>query len=153
MGVGGGWGLACRVEGAWRVGGVLHVVLRQRGRSAGSWRAVLGRRAGWQGVACRVGAAWWWVGSGGLACRVGAARWVGGGGMEVARLHKKPAMSSRRSCTPCWGGEVGWRWRGVGAGWRWLACANGLQRPSRVLRAVLGRRGGLAVAAYWGRDE
>ncbi|KAH8980445.1 hypothetical protein EDB86DRAFT_2835336 [Lactarius hatsudake] len=76
------------------VSGVLRVVLRRRGGSAGSWRAVLGRRAGWQGVACRVGAAWWWVGSGGLACRVGAVRWVGGGGMEVARLHEKPAMSS-----------------------------------------------------------
>ncbi|KAH8995849.1 hypothetical protein EDB86DRAFT_2829365 [Lactarius hatsudake] len=62
-------GLARRVEAAWRVGGVL---------------------------ACRVGSAcpWWWVGSGGLACRLGAAWWVGGGRMEVARLHKKPAMSS-----------------------------------------------------------
>ncbi|KAH8977949.1 hypothetical protein EDB86DRAFT_2837182 [Lactarius hatsudake] len=80
--------------GAWQVGGVLRIVLRRRGGSAGSWRAVLGRRAGWRGVACCVGAAWWWVGSGGLVCRVGAVRWVGGGGMEVARLHEKPAMSS-----------------------------------------------------------
>ncbi|KAH8976467.1 hypothetical protein EDB86DRAFT_2840634 [Lactarius hatsudake] len=58
-----------------------------------------------------------WVGvPGGLACRVGAAQWVGGGGMEVARLHEKPAMSS-------------------------------------VLRAVLGRRSGLAVAGCRGRME
>ncbi|KAH8989771.1 hypothetical protein EDB86DRAFT_2831452 [Lactarius hatsudake] len=88
---GGRWwlgGLACCVEGAWQVGRVLRVVLRWHGGSAGSWGAVLGRRAGWWGVACHVGVAWWWVGSGGLACRVGAARWVGGGGMEVACLHE-----------------------------------------------------------------
>ncbi|KAH8996930.1 hypothetical protein EDB86DRAFT_2828969 [Lactarius hatsudake] len=166
--------------GAWRVGGVLRVVLRWRGGLAGSWRAVLGRRAGWWGIACRVGAAWWWVGSGGLACRVGAARWVGGGGMEVARLHEKPAMSSvlravlgRRSGLAV----VGCRGRMEVARVReWpatsvqgFACRVGAARrvgsggvlgqgrmkaahvhewpaTSRVLRAVLGRRGGLAVA-------
>ncbi|KAH8980444.1 hypothetical protein EDB86DRAFT_2835335 [Lactarius hatsudake] len=169
--------------GAWRVSGVLRVVLRRRGGSAGSWRAVLGRRAGWRGVACRVGAAWWWVGSGGLACRVGVARWVGGGGMEVARLHEKPAMSSvlramlgRRSglvVAGCWGRMEVVRvreWPATSV--QGFACRVGAARQvgsggvlgqgrmkaahvhewpamSKVLRAVLGRRGGLAVAACW----
>ncbi|KAH9051326.1 hypothetical protein EDB83DRAFT_2316818 [Lactarius deliciosus] len=35
----------------------------------------------------------------------------------------------RRSCVPCWDGEVGWQWWGVEAGRRWLACTNGLQCP------------------------
>ncbi|KAH9083943.1 hypothetical protein EDB83DRAFT_2309819 [Lactarius deliciosus] len=115
----------------------LHAVLRC-GRSAGScatwrdvvgyWRVlgwgggesaggrVLGAVLGWHGgrwrlgLVCRVEAAWR-VG-GVLACHVGLARWVGGGR----------------------------------AGWRGFAF-------SRVLRAVLGRQGGLAVVGCRGRME
>ncbi|KAH8995880.1 hypothetical protein EDB86DRAFT_2829395 [Lactarius hatsudake] len=110
VGVGGGWGLACRVagrQGLMRRGGVL--VESAGGRVL---RAVLGWRGGqWQlGLMCHIEAVWQ-VG-GVLACHVGSARWVGGGG----------------------------------AGWRWFAF-------SRVLRAVLGQRGGLAMAGCWGRME
>ncbi|KAH9001971.1 hypothetical protein EDB86DRAFT_2827432 [Lactarius hatsudake] len=103
VGVGGGWGLACcmglgmcwvGVAGGVGAGGgwALRAALRQRGGSAGSWRAMLG-------LARRVGAVRW-VGDGGVsgqdgggsharmacnvqgfACRVGAAWQVGGGGV------------------------------------------------------------------------
>ncbi|KAH8994141.1 hypothetical protein EDB86DRAFT_2829956 [Lactarius hatsudake] len=71
-----------------------------------------GWRGGWWqlGLACHVEVAWQ-VG-GVLACHVGLARWVGGGR----------------------------------AGWRWFAF-------SRVLRAVLGRQGGLVMAGCWSRME
>ncbi|KAH8981429.1 hypothetical protein EDB83DRAFT_2326740 [Lactarius deliciosus] len=61
-------GLACRVEAVWRVGGVLHVMLRRRGGSAGSWRAVMGQGGG-------LAVAVWW------------------GRMEVAHVHEWPAIS------------------------------------------------------------
>ncbi|KAH9177884.1 hypothetical protein EDB89DRAFT_1901983 [Lactarius sanguifluus] len=66
VGVGGGWGLACRVEGAWQVGRVLCDV---------------------PVLVCRVGVAWWWVGGGVLVCCVGAAWWVGGGGNGLQCPH------------------------------------------------------------------
>ncbi|KAH9161060.1 hypothetical protein EDB89DRAFT_1914122 [Lactarius sanguifluus] len=96
-GVGGGWGLACHVEGAWRVGGVLACVgsgwrwawcaaLRWRGGSVGSWRAVLGRRgglavAGWRGR-MEVARVHEWAAISRVLHHVGAARWVGGGGVS-----------------------------------------------------------------------
>ncbi|KAH9026926.1 hypothetical protein EDB83DRAFT_2319697 [Lactarius deliciosus] len=142
VGVGGGWGLACRVEAAWqglvrhvevawRVGGVLrnmagswHVL----GWGGGSWHVmgqgsgeltgggVLRTVSGWHGGQWRLGLACCievaWRVSGVLACHVGSARWVGGGG-------------------------AGW--------WGFMF--------SRVLHAVLGQQGGLAVAGCWGRME
>ncbi|KAH8987343.1 hypothetical protein EDB86DRAFT_2832312 [Lactarius hatsudake] len=107
-------------------------------RGGGALPAVLGRRGG--GLAVEV-------------LRVVLGR---RGGLAVVGwkwLACTKSLQCPVSCAPCWGGEVGWRWWGVGAGWRWLVCTNGLQHPSRVLRAVLGQHGGLAVAAYWGRDE
>ncbi|KAH9082225.1 hypothetical protein EDB83DRAFT_2310423 [Lactarius deliciosus] len=65
-------GLACCVEAVWRVGGVLHVVLRWRGGSAGSCGSVAGQDGG--GTCARVA-----CNLQGLACCVGMARWVGGG--------------------------------------------------------------------------
>ncbi|KAH9162488.1 hypothetical protein EDB89DRAFT_1913217 [Lactarius sanguifluus] len=108
-------------------------------------RAVLGWRGGWWrlGLVCRVEAAWWglarrvevtWRGLGmcwvrvvlGLACHVEVAWWVGG----VLVCHVGSA-----------------RWVGSGgAGWRGFTF-------SRVLRAVLGWQGGLAVAECRGRME
>ncbi|KAH9083944.1 hypothetical protein EDB83DRAFT_2309820 [Lactarius deliciosus] len=125
VGVGCGWGLACcveavwwglarRVEAAWWGLGVCWVGLAGGGELAGGGvlRAVSGWRGGrWRlGLVCRVEAAWR-VG-GVLACHVGLARWVGGGR----------------------------------AGWRGFAF-------SRVLHAVLGWQGGLAVAGCRGRME
>ncbi|KAH9168879.1 hypothetical protein EDB89DRAFT_1909081 [Lactarius sanguifluus] len=191
---GGRWrlGLACCVEAAWRVGGVL---------------------------ACRVGSVRW-VGGGGVAgqdgggsrarmgcnlqgereakrrktkekliliirpkvlCCVGAARWVGGGGVAG---QDGGGSRARMGCNLqglvlCWGGEVGWRWRGGGAGWggshEWAAISRVLRRVGvarwvgsggvseqdgggsraqmAVLRAVLGRRvgGGSMLQAMSGR--
>ncbi|KAH9004869.1 hypothetical protein EDB86DRAFT_2825269 [Lactarius hatsudake] len=100
VGVGGGWGLACCVEGVWlvsSVGGVevssgraLHAVLGWH--SGGLAVEVLCAVLGWHGGLAVVGC-WGRDGSGlcaqmacnvqakGLPCHVGAVRWVGGGGV------------------------------------------------------------------------
>ncbi|KAH9009975.1 hypothetical protein EDB83DRAFT_2322586 [Lactarius deliciosus] len=148
----GGWwrlGLACRIVVVWRglarcvevmwqglgmcwvrvadgvgAGGswALCAALRWRGGSAGSWRAMLGRR--------------------GLACRVGVARWVGSGrvsGQDGGGSRAQMACNIQGFAC-CVGGQVGggsvlrtmsgWR---VGAGTNGSgSCAqgdsNGLQR-------------------------
>ncbi|KAH9159743.1 hypothetical protein EDB89DRAFT_1915664 [Lactarius sanguifluus] len=137
---GGRWrlGLACRVEAAWRVGGVL---------------------------ACRVGSARW-VGGGGVAgqdgggsrarmgcnlqglapCwggevlrRVGAVRWVGGGGvLEQDGGGSRARMAVLRAML----GAAGWWWwrvaSHVGAAcwgrdeWKRLACTRGRQWPATL---------------------
>ncbi|KAH9073477.1 hypothetical protein EDB83DRAFT_2312815 [Lactarius deliciosus] len=146
-------GLVRRVEAVWWVGGVLRDV-------AGSWR-VLGRGGG---LACHVEVAWR-----GLARRV-EVTWQG---LGVCWVRVTVSRRVAGSCAPCRdgvGASGGWalramlRWRGRvggvlvchvgsvrwvgggGAGWRGFAF-------SRVLRAVLGRQGGLAVAGCWGRME
>ncbi|KAH9026927.1 hypothetical protein EDB83DRAFT_2319698 [Lactarius deliciosus] len=107
-------GLAHHVEAAWRVGGVLHDlagVLACIGLGWGSQR-VAGSCA-----LCRDG-----MGAGGSWALHAVLRRCGG---SAGSWHAMLGWS----CTLCWGGEVGWRWQGVGAGWRWLACLIGLQRP------------------------
>ncbi|KAH9051611.1 hypothetical protein EDB83DRAFT_2316743 [Lactarius deliciosus] len=137
MGVGCGWGLACHVEAAWQ--GLAHRVeaawwvsgvLRDM---AGSWR-VLGRGGGESGRSESAGGrvlrtmlgwrgGWWQLG---LACHVEVAWWVSG----VLACHVGLAR---------WVG-------GGGAGWKGFVF-------SRVLCAMLGWQGGLAVAECQGRME
>ncbi|KAH9073476.1 hypothetical protein EDB83DRAFT_2312814 [Lactarius deliciosus] len=118
-------------------GGVLRIVLRRHGGSAGScvtwwglgvcWVRVAGRGESAGGGVLRAVSGWrggWW--QLGLACRVEVAWWVG----RVLACH----VGSAR-----WVG-------GGGAGWRGFAF-------SRVLRAMLGWQGGLAVAECRGRME
>ncbi|KAH9158892.1 hypothetical protein EDB89DRAFT_1917233 [Lactarius sanguifluus] len=166
VGVGGSWGLACHIEAAWqglarhvevawRVGGVLCDV-------AGSWH-VLGQGGGlvchvevaWQGLAHRVEVTWRGLG----VCWVGVvvSRRVAGG--RVLRAMSGWREGRWRLGLACHI-EAAWRVGGVlachvglvrwvgggGAGWRGFAF-------SRVLCAVLGWRGGLAVAGCWGRME
>ncbi|KAH8981431.1 hypothetical protein EDB83DRAFT_2326741 [Lactarius deliciosus] len=142
-------GLACCVEVAWWVSGVLRVVLRQRGGSVGSWCAVMGWRGGlvvaaWRGR-MEVAHVHEWPAisrvlhavlgqQGGLA--------VAGcqGRMEVARVHEWPATS--RVCVPCLGGTAGWRWRHVAshvrALWGWSVWNNGVVEEKNI-KNVYGR--------------
>ncbi|KAH8986675.1 hypothetical protein EDB86DRAFT_2832631 [Lactarius hatsudake] len=127
---GGRWrlGLACHVEAAWRVGGVLRVVLRQHGGLAVAgccvpyWggmvaavvlRAVLGRQ--WGGVASHVRAVCW----GGAVVDDSRAR---GGGNSLQRSGRGIASHVGAAC---WGGDE-WRWL------RWLACTRGRQWPATL---------------------
>ncbi|KAH9032374.1 hypothetical protein EDB83DRAFT_2319133 [Lactarius deliciosus] len=152
----------------------LHAVLRC-GRSAGScvtWCDVAGYwhvsgRGG--GLACHIEAAWrglvrrvevaWWVGR---VLRDMAGSWCvlgwGGGGRVLCAVSGWRGGQWRLGLACCV--KVAWRVSGVlvchvgsarwvgggGAGWRGFAF-------SRVLRAVLGRQGGLAVAECRGRME
>ncbi|KAH8977376.1 hypothetical protein EDB86DRAFT_2837895 [Lactarius hatsudake] len=93
---GGRWwlGLACRIEAAWQVGGVLRVVLRQHGGLAVAGCCV----PYWGGVV----AGWWsgccvpcW-GGGGMVSRVMSGRW-----------RQYPATFRPWYCEPCWGGSGG----------------------------------------------
>ncbi|KAH9164775.1 hypothetical protein EDB89DRAFT_1911924 [Lactarius sanguifluus] len=103
---------------------------------AGYWH-VSGRGGGWRGgwwrlgLACLVEAAWR-----GLARRVEATWW--GLGMCWVRVVVGGVLA-------CHVGSARWV-GGGGAGWRGFAF-------SRVLHAVLGQQGGLAVAGCWGRME
>ncbi|KAH9174842.1 hypothetical protein EDB89DRAFT_1904394 [Lactarius sanguifluus] len=155
VGAGRGWALCAMLKGCGGSAGSWRVLGRGGGESVGGGvlRAVLGWRGGrWRlGLACCVEVAWW-VG-GVLACRVGLARWVGGGGVAG---QDGGGSRARMGCNLqglalCWGGEVGWQWRGGGAGWGWLTCTNGLQSPGSC--AVLGRQGGLAVVGCQSRME
>ncbi|KAH8978164.1 hypothetical protein EDB86DRAFT_2837011 [Lactarius hatsudake] len=130
-GVGGGWGLVCRMVG-------------RRGLTR---RGVMwwGLGVCWVGVvlglACCVEVAWW-VG-GVLVCHVGSARWVGGGGagwmwFTFSRvLHAVLGQQGGLAMVGCWGRME-------------VARVHEWPAMSRVLRAVLGRHGGLAVAACCG---
>ncbi|KAH9173870.1 hypothetical protein EDB89DRAFT_1905030 [Lactarius sanguifluus] len=137
---GGRWrlGLACHVEAAWRVGGVLAC-------RVGSVRMEVVRVHEWAAISR-------------VLRRVGAARWVGGGGVagqDGGGSHAQMGCNLQaKGLAPCWGGEVGWRWWGVGAGWRWLACTNG------GFACHVGAAGwwwwrvaSHVGAACWGRDE
>ncbi|KAH9025880.1 hypothetical protein EDB85DRAFT_1893682 [Lactarius pseudohatsudake] len=149
-------GVARRVGATWQVGGdgvlawrVLCAALGQHGGLAvtGSWRggesacggmlhAVSGWHGGqrWRGVACRVGAVWWWVGGRGLACRVGAARcttWRGGV-LHRVRWHHKGRTR-----------QVGMVERVEGAGgggvtWRQGSCTMAVERGVGAAMAIEG---------------
>ncbi|KAH9005827.1 hypothetical protein EDB86DRAFT_2824917 [Lactarius hatsudake] len=139
VGVSGGWGLACCVEGVWQVGKVLHVVLRWHG----SWHVL-----GWGGselAGGRVSRAvlgwhggWWWLG---LACHVEVVWQVGWwwrGRMEVAHVHEQPAISRvLRAMLGQQGGLV------VAGCWGRMEVAHMHKWPVisrlKVLRAVLGQ--------------
>ncbi|KAH9174103.1 hypothetical protein EDB89DRAFT_2152044 [Lactarius sanguifluus] len=134
VGVGGCWGVACRVEGA----------LRVAGRCTPCW----GGGVGWRGVGAGTNGGGMTCNVQGLACHVGVARRVGGGGV-LGRGQDGGGLRARGggnglqrsgSCVPCWGGLAGWRWWRVashvgaacwgGDKWRWFACTRGRQWPA-----------------------
>jgi hypothetical protein len=110
----------------------------------------------WQG---RVVAAWRLSGVLHAALgRRGGRRWRGLGVAVSRRVTR--AVSGRRGCwwwlsRPC-RVEGAWRvgvLRDVAGSWRAVLGRRGRGWAVEVLRAVLGRRGGLAVAGCWGRGE
>ncbi|KAH9051325.1 hypothetical protein EDB83DRAFT_2553111 [Lactarius deliciosus] len=109
-------GLACHIEVAWRVGGVLRVMLRRHGGSVGSWRAVLGwqwqrGRAGWRWHTCTNG-----LQSPGscMLCWGGEVGWrwqgVEAGWRWLACMNglQHPGLAVAACCKPCQGGVLGW---------------------------------------------
>ncbi|KAH8979287.1 hypothetical protein EDB86DRAFT_2836004 [Lactarius hatsudake] len=78
-----------------------------------------------------------------LARRVGAAKWVGGGGVSG-----QDGGGSRFVCRVGAARRVG-SGGVLGQGRMKAAHVHEWPATSRVLRAVLGRRGGLAVAVCW----
>ncbi|KAH8983090.1 hypothetical protein EDB86DRAFT_2834099 [Lactarius hatsudake] len=154
---GGRWrlGLACRVEAAWRVGGVLRVVLMQHGGLAVAgccmpyWGGVV---AGWWSGCC---VPCW--GGGGVVSRVMSGR-CAGGRLEMTRMLKAAAISCNVQAVvlravlgrrwggvashvgaACWGGAVVDDSHARGGG-------NSLQRSGRGIASHVG-------AACWGGDE
>ncbi|KAH8995048.1 hypothetical protein EDB86DRAFT_2829610 [Lactarius hatsudake] len=154
----GGWwrlGLACHVEAAWRVGGVLRVMLRQHGGLAVAGCCV----PYWGGVV--VG---WWSGccvpcwgGGGVVSRVMSGRRAGGR-LEMTRMLEAAAISCNVQAVvlravlgrrwggvashvgaACWGGAVVDDSRARGGG-------NSLQRSGRGIASHVG-------AACWGGDK
>ncbi|KAH9006736.1 hypothetical protein EDB86DRAFT_2823965 [Lactarius hatsudake] len=154
---GGRWrlGLACRVEAAWRVGGVLHVVLRQHGGLAVAGCCV----PYWGGVV----AGWWsgccvpcW-GGGGVVLRVMSGRHAGGR-LEMTRMLKAAAISCNVQAVAL-RAVLGRRWGGVtshvgAACWgravvddsRARGGGNSLQRSGRGIVSHVG-------AVCWGGDK
>ncbi|KAH9005828.1 hypothetical protein EDB86DRAFT_2824918 [Lactarius hatsudake] len=132
---GGSWHVLGQGGGESAGGRVLHTMLGWRGGQwrlglachvEAAWRGLAQHGVMWQGLGmCWVGVAWQL----GLACCVEAA-WQG-------------------LSMPCWVSEVGWQW------WGRMEVAHMHEWPtiSRVLRAVLGWQGGLAVAGCQGRME
>ncbi|KAH9177654.1 hypothetical protein EDB89DRAFT_1902271 [Lactarius sanguifluus] len=121
-------GLACHVEGAWRVGGVLACV-------GSGWRMEVVRVHEWAAISR-------------VLCCVGAARWVGGGGVagqDGGGSHEWAAISRvlRRVGVARW----------VGSGGVSEQDGGGSRAQMAVLRAVLGRRvgGGSMLQAMSGR--
>ncbi|KAH8987707.1 hypothetical protein EDB86DRAFT_2832211 [Lactarius hatsudake] len=128
---GGRRGLARRVEAVWRVGGVLACRVGSACRESADGRV----HACQGGVGVR--------GGGALPAMLG---WRGGGlAVEVLRVVLGRRGLARRVGAAKWVGGGGVSGQDGGGSCARMAC--------NVLRAVLGWRGGLAVAAYWGRDE
>ncbi|KAH9002874.1 hypothetical protein EDB86DRAFT_2826718 [Lactarius hatsudake] len=154
---GGRWrlGLACHVEVAWRVSGVLHVVLRQHGGLAVAGCCV----PYWGGVV-----AGWWLGccvpcwgSGGMVSRVMSGRRAGGR-LEMTHMLEAAAISCNVQAMVLQA-VLGRRWGGVAshvgaACWgravvddlRARGGGNSLQRSGRGIASHVG-------AACWGGDE
>ncbi|KAH8995879.1 hypothetical protein EDB86DRAFT_2829394 [Lactarius hatsudake] len=98
----------------------------------------------WQGVARRVGVALGSVVGGGVLCAMSG--WRGGRWRLGLACHFEAAWRVG-GVLACHVGSVRWV-GGGGAGWRWFAFFR-----LKVLHAVLGRRGGLAMVGCRGRME